>query len=54
MNPGECPKCKSANVNYYDDDISDGAKHYHVECLDCGCMFTEINDLIYRETVIDD
>lgn len=44
---GICPKCGSHNVDYTDSEWNDDIVEYKVNCLNCGCSFSEYERLVY-------
>jgi len=50
---GECPQCKSSNLNYGALDLTEGDQvSYRFVCGDCGCKGEEWYTLEYSESTI--
>jgi len=50
-----CPKCGSVEADSFRQDGNEAKGTLEVSfwCLDCGCQYVEIHDLIYRGSYVE-
>jgi len=49
----KCPLCRSANIDWKcSEDVADYYQEQPGKCLECGCQFKEIREIVYKSTII--
>ena len=50
---GECPICKSNNIEYGDSEIDGDTIWYDCECVDCDTYYTEYHDIVLSSIEVE-